>query len=143
MTKPLVTYPDVEALVVAYLAAEVPAYDGPTDHPTVSGDLPSEWTAATPSHLQVAKDGTFTDDHPIAVHATIRVTAWSQRATRADELANLVFGLLCAHPGTGGISAVRPLTGPLPARDTEHLDAELCSITVDVAVRSTALTATS
>lgn len=130
--KPIVTYPDVERVTVDLLALIVYPHE-PTV--TVGIGVPADWTPAEPDHLQVTCDGTPAMDHPVAVHSTVRIVAWSATPTRAKELANLALGLLLAHGGAEPIAAITPLTGMLPARDTATR-AELASFTVRVTVRS-------
>lgn len=133
MSKPLVTYPDPERAVVDHLAD---AFAG--EDVTVGIGVPAGWTAASDPHLQVACDGTPTDEHPIAHRTTVRIVAWSSSTTEAKRLALLAHGHLLADP-TGDLHSVTPLTGLLPAHDRDH-DAELASFTVRVRVRSTAIT---
>lgn len=122
--KPLVTYPDVEEMAVDHLAADLEDLDC-----TVGIGLPATWSTESDPHVQVAFDGTPTDEHPIRQRSTLRIVVWAATTSAAKELANLAHGLLLArHP-------YRPLTGLLPAHDDEH-DAELASFTVRATVRS-------
>lgn len=127
-----VTYPDAEKETRALLAALLEEQDIDA---TVAIGIPHDWTPDTGDHLQVSSDGTPSIAHPVVSHSTIRITAWSASTSRAKELANLAFGLLCAHDGTPPIAAILPLTGVLPARDPESR-AELAYVTVRVSVRS-------
>lgn len=133
MSKPLVTYPDPERAVVEHLADALAGEDV-----TVGPGLPRTWTTASDPHLQVACDGTPTDEHPIAHRSTIRVVAWASTSAEAKRLALLAHGHLLAAP-TGDLHSVSRLTGLLPAHDRDH-DAELASFTVRARVRSTAIT---
>lgn len=133
MSKPLVTYPDPERAVVDHLADALAGEDV-----TVGIGLPSAWNKAGVPHLQVACDGTPTDEHPIAHRTTIRVVAWASSTSEAKRLALLAHGHLLAAP-TGDLHSVSPLTGLLPAHDRDH-DAELASFTVRARVRSTGIT---
>lgn len=126
------TYPDVERLVVEYLTEHLGRYE---DDITVGVGVPSDWTPESPTHLQVVSDGIFSLDHPVAAHATVRLVARAATTTEAKRIAALAFGVLCAHPGSGGIAGARPFTGPLAARDPETR-AELASVTARVTVRS-------
>jgi hypothetical protein len=130
-----VTYPDVERAVVDYLTDELDA------GPTVGVDLPGGWTPdASPTHVQVALDGTPIVNHPVNIGATIRVTVWARTKTEAKAVALLAHGHLLAYAGGGGFVNILPLTGPLPATDPDHHNAELCSITVRATVASTPIT---
>lgn len=131
MAPPLVTYPDVEHLVVDLL-------DAALDDCTVGVGVPDDWTPADGPHLQVACDGTV-DEHPISQRHTVRLTAWSSSPTEAKALMHLAHGHLLASSGRDGLSTVSPLTGLLPAFDDDHR-AELASCTVRVRVRSTPIT---
>lgn len=121
------TYPDIEQLVVDYLA--------PLLDETVGVGLPDNWTKTSGNHLQVALDGTPSLQHPITATGTVRLVAWSASTSEAKALTAKAQGLLAAHPGGGGIATTRPLTGVLPARNPEH-QAELASTTTAVTVRS-------
>ena len=131
MAPPLVTYPDVEELVVDLLDAALDC--------TVGVGVPDGWTTEDGDHLQVACDGTPIDEHPIAQRHTVRLTAWSANPTPAKTLLYLAHGHLIGSAGANGLSTVSPLTGVLPAHDDDH-DAELASCTVRVRVRSTPIT---
>lgn len=126
------TYPDVEIAVRVYLAAELAEIG---EQCTVRIGVPSDWTPAAGSHLQVNCDGTPTSVPPILVNATIRLTAWAANTTEAKRLATLAQGLLLAHPGGGGIAGTEFLTGVLPARDPDTR-AEIASTRTQVTVRS-------
>lgn len=126
-----IEYPDAERLSVDYLTTELD--DGDT---TVGVGVPDGWTKTDPAHLEVALDGTPVLHHPMFAHATIRLVARAATTTEAKRLVTRGLGVLCAHPGGDGIATVRPLTGPLPARDPKT-EAELASVTARVTVRST------
>ena len=139
MTRPQVTYPDVERIVVDLLAASMPA---PT---TVGVNLPADWTAGgSDPHIQVSWDGTPGDNHPITLATTIRLVAWTDSKTTAKALAMEAHGRLLSYSGGDdavvGLVNILPLTGPLNASDPDHLNAELCSVTVRATVISTPLT---
>lgn len=133
MSKPAVTYPDVENLVVDYLTDEL---DAQLSDATVAIGVPGDWHRSDPPHLQVSLDGTPAVDHPISERATVRLTAYADTTSASKALVNLACGLLCAHPGGDEIAATHKLTGVLPAHDDET-GAELASVTVAVTVRST------
>lgn len=125
--RPAVTYPDAERLVVDYLNSLLTE--------TVAVGVPSNWGPSSPSHLQVQLDGTPRMEHPVIAHATIRLVARAQSTSAAKALAAKAQGLLCAHPGGGGIASTGPYTGVFPARDPDT-NAELASTTCRVSVRS-------
>lgn len=131
--KPLVTYPDPEIALRALLDELIAPHE-PTA--TVTVGVPTDWTPASPPHLEVAWDGTPNMTHPVVAHATIRVVVRAKLTTDAKRIAALAQGLLLAHDGSDGISVIRPLTGILPARDP-LTEAELASFTVRASVRST------
>lgn len=130
--KPTVTYPDVERAVRDALATAIAPYE-PTV--TVGVGVPSDWTIMSAPHLQVALDGTPGMAHPVYAYSTVRVVAWAASPTEAKALAWLAHGLLLAQR----VLAIAPLTGLLPARDTETR-AELASFTVRVSTRSVSVT---
>lgn len=132
MTKPAVTFPDVELLVVDYLDANLAA---PTSGVTIGRKLPPGWTTAGPDHLQILSDGTPTLNHPVTASTTIRLLAWSSSPTDAKALTRIAQGVLCAHPGGDGVVNVRALTGEQPGFDPEH-QAALAASTCRVTVRS-------
>lgn len=106
---------------------------------TVGIGVPTTWGPTSPAHLQVGWDGTRTPRHRVAAVALIRVTAWASTTSTAKATALDAEARLCAHDGTGAISAIETATGVFPARDTDT-DAELASFTVRVTVRSQPLT---
>lgn len=126
------TYPDVERLVLDYIEEQFADFEPDV---TVGIDVPSDWSADSPGHVQVICDGVPQLDHPLAAYATVRLLARAASTTEAKRLAGVALGLLVAHPGGDGISKARPLTGPLPARDPDTR-AELASATARVTVRS-------
>src|SRR5690606_17111937 len=133
----LATYPDAERVVRNYLAEQLTDLG---EICTVRVGVPSNWTPATGTHLQIALDGTPTGSHPIMVDATIRLVAWAANTTDAKRLAALAQGVLLAHGGGGGIARTAFLTGVQPARDPSTR-AEIASTTTRVTVRSTPIDA--
>ena len=127
-----VTFPDAE-LVTKNLLRDLMALHEP--EVTVAVGVPTDWTPASPAHLQVVWDGTPLRTHPVIAHATVRVVARATTTSEAKRLAGLAEGLLLAHGGGDGIASIRPLAGVLAARDPETR-AELASISVRVTVRS-------
>lgn len=132
MSRLPVTFPDVERLVRNYLADELDAL-GETC--TVHIGVPTDWTPASGSHIQVDWDGTPTATPPIIADASMRVVAWAANTTEAKRLAALAQGLLLNHPGGDGIASTQFLTGVLPTRDPDTR-AEIASTTTRVTVRS-------
>lgn len=126
--KTVVDWPDVERLVVDL----IDTYDL---EPTIGIGVPSAWTPDDGLHIQVALDGTPVVNAPVSSRSTVRVVAWSGSTTDSKDLAGILQGLLHAHAGGDGITAILPLTGTLPARDPDT-GAELASFTVAVVVRS-------
>lgn len=124
--------PDVEKAARALLASLTP---GPT---TVGIGVPDDWTATSPSHLQIGWDGTVVRAHRLTARALIRVTAWASSTSTAKALALDAEARLCAHDGAGVISMIRSATGVLPARDPDT-GAELATFTVSMTVRLTPL----
>ena len=131
----VVTYEDPERVCVEILKAtlsEMPETVG------VGISVPKDWkpTGGQTPHLQVVCDGTPRMEHPVFAHATIRIVARANKTTEAKRLAILALGILSAWPGGDGVARIRPLTGVLPARDTET-SAEMASVTAQVTLRST------
>lgn len=127
--KSLVTYPDAERLTVDYLTDEL------DEDATIGVGVPIGWAKDDTPHLEVALDGVPLLDHPMFAHATVRLVARAETTTEAKRIAMKALGVLCGHPGGDGITTVRPLTGPLPARDPAS-QAELAAVTARVTVRS-------
>lgn len=133
MSKPLVVYPPVEAIIVEHLTELM---DGDVDEPTVGANVPFGWKAASsPPHLQVADDGTWRIEHPVAAWSTVRVVARAQSTTVAQRLAQRAMGALLAGGEPAGVT-ITAATGVLPARDTSTRD-EMAWFTVRVRCRST------
>jgi hypothetical protein len=132
VTRLLVTWPDVERLVVDYLT-ELMA------DATVATTVPETWTDESDPHLQVTSDGSTAIVGPVMATLTVRLVARAGDPTTAKVLAARALGYLGAHPGSnerGGIASTTPLTLGPAARDPETR-AELASATARVIVRST------
>jgi hypothetical protein len=125
-------FPDPERAVVDLLTELMDLYD---ETVTVGVGVPGGWRPDHSPHLEVAWDGTPIIEQRTMAHATVRVVARAGSTTEAKRLALLAQGLLAAHDGTGPISVVRPLTGPLPARDPDTR-AEIASFTVRASTRA-------
>lgn len=126
--KPVVEWPDVERLMVDLI-------DGFDITDTVGVGVPSGWTPDAGVHAQVALDGTTTIIVSVMQRHTMRVTVWAETTTAAKAAAARLQANLHAHPGGEGITAIKPLTGTLPAKDPDT-GAELASFTVAAVVRS-------
>lgn len=126
MSRPLVTFPRADVLVIDYL-------DDLLVEP-VSAKLPPNWTGGSPTVLTVSIDGTPIVDPPFTISPTIRLVAWAAGPTDAHELVMLAAGHLEAHDGE--LFTARLLNGPIPATDPDHEDAALCAATLRVRVRS-------
>jgi hypothetical protein len=131
MTKPLVVYPAVEPIVVDHLKDLMV---GDVDDPTVGVGVPVGWTPGSAPHLQVADDGTWRIEHPVAAWSTVRVVARAGSTTVAQRLAHRAMGALLAGGEPAGVT-ITAATGPLPARDTSTR-AEMAWFTVRVRTRS-------
>ena len=127
-----VTFPDAERLCIDVLVSALAPY-APTT--TVGATLPSSWTPSHPPHITVQSDGAARVQHPVAVWPTVRLTAWAKAPTDAKRIVNAAMGALVHFADF----LVVPLTDVLSARDSDHGDAELASITCRVTVRSTPL----
>jgi hypothetical protein len=125
-------FPDPERAVVTLLTGLMADQD---ETATVGVGVPGGWRPDSTPHLEVAWDGTPIIEHRSLAHATIRIVARAGTTTEAKRLALLAQGLLAAHDGSGAISVIRPLTGPLPARDPDTR-AELATITLRASTRA-------
>lgn len=126
--KPNVTYPRADTAVIAVLTTAFTA-----QAVTVGARLPAGWTPASNPHVQVVIDGTPIVQHPVAISPTVRIVAWAPSPTLAHQWVMRAHGHVLAHQST---FVALPLTGPLPAVDAAQQNAELCSVTVRVRVRS-------
>lgn len=130
MSKPRVTYPDVEIMVVDFLT---PLFSDLT----VGIPVPAEWVktkageAGSPNHIQVAVDATDMRNHPVSASSVVRITVWAQSATMAKSTANTVQSWLTSTAEF----ACEPLTGIVGTLDPDTR-ADLATFTVRVSVRS-------
>lgn len=106
------------------------------DHPA-GIEVPNNWVPAHGPFLQVAWDGTPTNDQIVA-YPTIRVTVRAGGPTAAKNAALRAQAVLLAHPGGYGISAIRPGTGPFPSKDPDT-KVPLCWFTVRASTRAALL----
>lgn len=123
---------DVERLVIDYLEDVIADHDPDV---TVGLGVPRGWGPSQFPHLEVVSDGEPLNLWPVAMRATIRLTARAATTSDAKALCALAFGLLCAHNGDEAIVQTSPLTGVLDARDPDtHV--EIASATVRVTCRT-------
>ena len=103
--KPLVTFPDPEAEVVAYFLSL-----GIAD--TVTVHFPSAALTDTAKHLQVELEVGGADDYPITERAQVRVTAYAGPGRRGSvkDLASLAQGHLY-RLRSAAVAGVRPGVG--------------------------------
>lgn len=132
--KPTVQAPDAEKLVGQILEERLGDLD---ETCTVGVGVPTGWSG-TPSHVQVAWDGTPFMEWPVTTRPTIRVTVWASSPSEAKRLAAVAQGVLLSHPGGDGVSAIQPGVGVMPARD-DDTQAELAWFTVLATVRNVPL----
>ncbi len=132
MKTPLV-FPDTEKAVRVLLDSLTPA---PT---TVGIGVPDGWTSASPTHLQVAQDGTAVPSHRITARVLVRITAWAASTSAAKDAARVAEARLTAHAGDGVIVKITTAAGMYPTRDRDT-GAELATFAVNVTVRSAPLT---
>ena len=135
MSKTLATMPLAERAVIDYLTPLLASHGKDV---TCGVTIPTTWTTATKSHVQVGLDGTPVVRYPIYAKAAIRVTVWNASTTVAQSLAALCEGLLLSHPGDTVVSGVKPGTGVLPTRDPDT-GAQLATIGVEVRLMYTVL----
>lgn len=126
MTRPLVTYPDVEELIIDHLV-DLDARN----------NVPPDWTPGSDGDyvLEVHLDGTPRDLHPIAQQSTVRLVARAGTTSQAKALALEAHGRALVGPWPTGITNVQKLLGLTTAQDPATL-AELAAVTVRVTVRS-------
>lgn len=117
--KPLVMFPDPEAVARTYLIAEFAARGEAYKPATVTNAFPTAALTGNTTHVQVELDGGFTDDYPVTERATLRVTCYSAPTsqTNAKNLASLTQGLLYTFPGSSEAHGTYPLTGRLKTVD--------------------------
>ena len=140
--KPLVTWPDAEREAIAWLNHALPLRSEDYATGATAGvSLPTGWTKTADPFVTVALDGTPRVDYPAAAYATVRCTAYGLSTTKTKALAALVQGLLVTRPGDRKVSSVQPLTGVLPASDSDS-GAALASITVRMILRPQVLVGT-
>lgn len=140
MVKPLVMFPDPEAVARTYLLAEFAARGEAYKPATITNSFPTSALAGNSTHVQVELDGVPGDDYPVTERATLRVTCYSAptAATNAKNLASLTQGLLYAFPGNEQAHGVAPLTGRIKTVDPATRN-QIVSFTVRMNMRAIVL----
>jgi hypothetical protein len=134
--RPTVAQPDAERAMVDVLTEALAAREPTT---TVGIGVPIGWTpTSSPTHAEVAWDGTPGGQWPITARPTIRIVVRAASTTTAKATAALCQALLLAYEGGHGITTISPLVGITPARDPDT-EAELAWFTVAVTTRLTPL----
>lgn len=100
MTKPPVTFPDPERIVIDFYKAAFAPRSESYKPATITSAFPSS-ALTTSTHLQVELEVGNADDYPITERAQVRVTAYAAPGHRDDvkSLASLAQGLLYAWAG--------------------------------------------
>lgn len=119
--KPAASFPDPEPLVRPILTAAFPTA-------TVGIGVPEGWSPASPTHIEVAWDGTPIVTNTLAL-STIRILVRAATTTEAKRVALLAQAHLLTDP------SITPSVGVQPIRDPDTR-AELAWFTVRVARRS-------
>ena len=112
--KPLVTFPDPEAAVVAHLSATFAARPETYKPATFTTAFPTvALTKPNGTHVQVELEAGGVQDYPVTEKAQVRVTCYAAPGERAKAkaLASLTQGLLCSWGGDGEVYAVTPQIG--------------------------------
>lgn len=138
--KQLVTFPDAEAVMLAYLKPLWEARAETSRPATFSNAFPTAAPVGVRTHLQVELDGTPTVEYPAVERATVRFTLWSApgKTDSVKAAAAITQGLVATHPGSAQVGATRILTGRLKGVDpaTKY---PFVSFTARVSLRPTAL----
>lgn len=127
-----VEWPDPE-IAARELADELLATAAPSV--TVAIGVPSDWSAGSPTHVQVRWDGTPNRVPYVTLNATVSFVVRAASTSEAKRVALLLMGLLDGPLPAGTVHSVATLTGPASDRDPKTL-AELASFTARVTVRS-------
>lgn len=127
MTRPLVTYPRVESIVVDFLVGH---------GVNAAARLPRDWTVRSNPIVVVASDGVPQNGAltPVAIVPVVRLIGWSNSPTEAHDMVMLSVGQMEAHDGS--LFTARFDGGGIAAVDPEHGNAQLFSATLRVRVRS-------
>lgn len=138
--KQLVTFPDAEAVMLAYLKALWTPRVEEFRPATFSNAFPKAAPVGKSTHLQVELDGTPVVEYPAVERATVRFTLWAAtgQPDSAKSAAAITQGLVAIHPGSAQVGATRILTGRLKGVDpaSKYL---FVSFTARVSLRPTAL----
>ena len=135
---PLVTFPDPEAAVIAYLKTALAARPEDYAAATVSTGFPA--TGAT-YHVQVELELGNADDYPVTERAQVRVNCWAPAGKRSDvkDLASLVAGLMFAHPGDSEVAGVTIPTGRSAVTTDPDTKRPMCWFLARVNLKATLL----
>lgn len=109
--KPLVTFPDPEAIVIAALKAAFSPRTEIYKPTTITTAFPAGPLASS-THIQVELEVGNADDYPITERAQVRVISYAPPGSRSDakRLASLTQGLLYTYSG-GAVAGVDILIG--------------------------------
>ena len=110
--KPLVTFPDPEAVVVARLDDAFGARGETYKPANVTVTFPTT-ALTTQTHVQVELESGGVADYPVTEKAQVRVTCYAGtgKRTNVKALASLAQGLLCSWEGDDEVYNVTPLVG--------------------------------
>lgn len=138
--KPLVTFPDAEAVMLGYLEPLLQARDEEFLPATFTNRFPRSAPVGKRTHLQVELDGTPVVEYPVIERATVRFSLYAgpDNPDSAKEAASVVQALVAAHPGSDDVFSTRVLAGRLKGTDpaTKY---PFVSLTARINLRPTAL----
>lgn len=117
--KPLVTFPDAEAVMLDHLEPLLSARTDDFRPATFTNRFPTARPAGKRTHLQVELDGTPVVEYPAVERATVRFSLYAgpDHADSAKEAAAVVQALVAAHPGSAEVWSTRLLAGRLKGID--------------------------
>lgn len=141
MAKPLVVFPDPEAVARSYLLSEFAARDEDYKPATITNKFPTAALTGNTTHIQVELDGSLVADYPVTERATLRVTCYSAPTSQdnAKDLASLTQGLLYTFPGNAEAHGAYPLTGRIKTVDPTTRN-NIVSFTIRLNMKAIALT---
>ena len=110
--KPLVTFPDPEALVAGYLISAFAPRSEPYKPGTITVSFPSTALTGNASHVQAELEVGGVADYPVTERAQVRVTCYAAPGKRSNvkALASLAQGLLSVY-SDADVANVTPLVG--------------------------------
>lgn len=141
MSKPLVTFPDPETVLIDFLKAEflprVEAYK-PT---SISPNFPTAALAGSATHLQVELESSNTDDYPVTERSQVRISGYANGDKRSNvkALASLSMGLLGAAEGVPAIAGIEILGGRSDVTTDPTTKNLICWFLVRVNLKATLL----